>query len=168
MFDCIIKLDLITHTYMCNCRCTHATHTHTHTHTLRTLSKHCCKQQNLMILRMLWWPDSTRRTLNCIGKLPDIGHKSTLVVSSLPISSCPPLACLLLPYLHNLSSFALALFNFIYHSVCYFYSPSFSSYSLSLPSLHTFISAPKNSKLDNEFEDKLQQLLTMGISEVWS
>ena len=39
-----------------------------------------CKWQNLMILRMLWWPNSTRRTLNCIGKLPDIGHKCTLVV----------------------------------------------------------------------------------------
>ena len=67
----------------------------------------------------------------------------------------------------------LASFNelyFIYYNVYYLYSPSYSSYSLPLSSLYTSIepiSAPKNS-LDNEFEDKLQQLLTMGILEVWS
>ena len=60
--------------------------------------------------------------------------------------------------------FFLPSMNYILFIIMYITSTLLPSF----PSLHTFISAPKNSKLDNEFEDKLQQLLTMGISEVWS
>ena len=118
---CSYTTSLWLHTHTCTHTHTHTyTHTHTHTHTGQrpwpsalssSPSKHCCKQQNLMTLRMLWWPDSIKRTLNCIGKLPDTGYKSTLVVSSLPTFPfhVPPHSCFLLLHLNNLSLSLLSI-----------------------------------------------------------
>ena len=76
-----------------------------------------------------------------------------------------------IPYAYNLSSFVsfpfLAPFNELPYKL-YILLPFFLPLLPFPPFTAYFISAPKNSKLDNEFEDKLQQLLTMGISEVWS
>ena len=178
-----------------------------------------------MILRMLWWLDSTRKILNCIGKLPDIGYMSVLVVRMYTctceflfypsLSYEPPCYSLYLSslqscfHLHVLLPVCQSEYfkNFSLHVIChctskkpktplpfslllsfppspFTFSPFpfpfllplklsglLSCFVLSLPSPHTsikLIAAPKNSKLDNEFEDQLQQLRTMEISEVWS
>ena len=113
-------------------------------------SKHCCKRQNLMILRMLWWPDSTRRTLNC----RKTARHWAQVYTGGEFIAFPSHVLHFLAFSYQIIIFCLLLllflapFNelhFIYHNVYYFYSP-FSSYSLS-PSLHCILhyaySSPK-------------------------
>ena len=173
------KCNHFSHTHTTHTHTHTNTHTHTHTHkavamTLRTvlLSIQALLQaaepddlQDAVVVRQYKEdPELCRKTAihwaqvyaggEFTAYLPFPSHVLHFLAFSYQI---------FLPFLFLLPSY----YNFY---LSFYFSPPFSFYSLSLPSLHTFIklSAPKNSKLDNEFEDKLQQLLTMGISEVWS
>ena len=64
--------------------------------------------------------------------------------------------------------------NYIITLICHIiYSSPLLSPPSPFPSFHCILSLnqfqpQRIPKLDNEFEDKLQQLLTVGILEVWS